>query len=112
VRLNIMQLALLVLCKWNRNLLREMRDVLSMNAVRCQHVLAVTCTDGGLGLGLQKSLYPFAMFTSQSDTTCSHDLINDVMLDSAVMNTLLNVVLSLYSNYITLHEKVKVKVAI
>jgi hypothetical protein len=76
VRLNVMHLALHMLCNWNRNLLREMRYVRSMNAVRCQLVLAVTCTDGGLGPGLQKSLYPYAIYTLQFDITCSHDLIN------------------------------------
>ena len=74
-----------------------------MNAVRCQHVLAVPCTDGGLGLGLQKSLYPYPIYTLQFDITCSQDFINDLMLEPAAMNALLNVALLLYSNYTTVY---------
>ena len=76
-----------------------MRDVRSMNAVRCQHVLAVPCTDGGLGLGLQKSLYPYPIYTLQFDKACSHGLINGIMLEPAAMNALLSVALLLYSKY-------------
>jgi len=83
-----------------------------MSAIRCQHVLAVPCTDGCLGLGLQKSLYQYAIYTLHFDITCSHYLIHDVMLQPAVMNALLYVLLLLYSNYIIVHEKSKVKVAL
>ena len=93
-----------------------------MNAVRCQRVLAVPCTDRVLGLGLlavpctdrvlglglQKGLFPYYIYTLQFDITCSHHLVNDIVLQSAGMNALLNVLLLLYNGT----RKVKVKVKI
>jgi hypothetical protein len=54
----------------------------------------------------------YVIYTLQFDINCSHYLIHNVTLEPAVMNALLNVVLLLYSNYITVHEKVNVKVAL
>ena len=59
-----------------------------------------------------KETLPICCLQLQFDITCSHDLIIDFMLEPALMNAVLNVVLLLYSNNTTVHEKVKIKVAL